>query len=589
MTNSVKESAFTEVLRLCRLSAFIAVFAVSAGVLTGCSIASADESVPANSGCFPMLLHMVHHNPGEPLFKTRLNDPGYIKELGYSGQIPKIQIQCGVTFDKAFPGILPEQSQERLWIERHAHSVRLMMDNARKQGMPIYPFLDMLVIPKPMMDKLGSKMKVNGRLSIMSETTEKVVRAQMEELFRRFPDIAGITLRHGETYLHDTPYHKGTSPVHTANEHAKLINILRDEICVKRNKTLIYRTWGFGRNNIHTNSKNYLAATNQVEPHPKLFFSTKHANADYIRGIPFNTTMDKGKHQRIVEVSVNQAGLFGDSSSPYYIAKGVIEGWDEMENPRGLRDFLKDSRIQGIWIWCYGDGWNGPYFNNELWMEVNEYVMRKYTLDPSKSEEVYFNQFATEELGLKGESLKKFRKLVMLATEASFIGQYTRVIRPWRGLEWWCRDHGIASFNVDPMVIKGKIQEAMEEKAKAVKMWKMAEAISKTVSLKDTRDTKFMRVSTTYGRIKYQVFEQVWKIELMLADERLNKKTADKAALITAVKEYDKLFKEWRQLKRDNVCCPTLYFDNQADYGVKYGRAFGPVLQKLKKRLGLDK
>jgi len=547
-------------------------------VLLISSATTASEN-PAQQRRFPILLNMVHHNPGEPPFVTRYDEPGYLRQLGYNGQIPKLSPQCGLTYDKAFPGVLGEPGEERMWIERHAHSVRLEIENARNQGMSLYPFTDVLVVPNSLWEKLGTEMKIDGRLSIRSEMAQKVMRAQVEELFRCYPDMDGITLRHGETYLHDTPYHRGTSPVRTPEEHAVLINLLREEICVKRNKTLIYRTWDFGK--MHTNVDYYTRATDRVEPHPKLFFSIKHVNADFIRGLPFNTTLGRGKHQQIVEVSVNQAGLYGRCSHPYYIGQGVIEGWKEMEQRKGLRDLLEDEKIRGLWIWCWGDGWVGPYFDNELWNNINEYVMRQWAVDPTKSEEVYFKEFATKRLGLQGRDLRSFRKLVMLATDATYLGQQSLVSRV---SDWWCRDHYLTAVNVDGQVKAGKVDACIAEKEKAVAMWKEAEKLAGRITLKDPRDTKFMRVSTTYGRIKYQVIEQLWRIQLLLAEERINKQSLDQETAKAAVTAYENAYEQWRQLKRDNPCCPTLYVDHES---VHCGPPFQTVLGPLKKRLGI--
>ncbi len=228
---------------------------------------------------FPLLFNMVHHNPGEPPFVTHYDEPGYLKQLGYNGQIPKLSPQCGLTYDKAFPGLIPDPSAERMWIERHAHSVNLDLEYARQHGMPLYPFTDVLVVPESLWKKYGEEMKVDGKLSIRSERTQEVVRAQIDELFTRYPDLPGFTLRFGETYLHDTPFHRGTTPVNNPEEHAILMNLLREEVCVKRNKLLIYRTWDFEM--LHTRLEWYLRATNAVEPHPNLIFSIKHVNHDF--------------------------------------------------------------------------------------------------------------------------------------------------------------------------------------------------------------------------------------------------------------------------------------------------------------------
>lgn len=535
-------------------------------------------AAPEKGSRFPLLFNMVHHNPGEPQFVTQYDEPGYLKQLGYNGQIPKLSPQCGLTYDNAFPGLIAEPSEERMWIERHAQSVRLDVEYARRLGMPLYPFTDVLVVPKSLWEKYGEEMKVNGKLSIRAQRTQEVMRAQIEEIFRRFPDLDGFTLRFGETYLHDTPFHRGTKPVNSPEEHTILINLLRDEVCVKHNKTLIYRTWDFGE--LHTQLGWYTTATDPVEPHPKLIFSIKHANADFIRPVKFNTTVGEGKHQQIVEVSVNQAGLYGRCSHPYYIGKGIIEGWTEMKEPKGLRDLLDNEKIKGVWLWCWGDGWVGPYISNELWNDLNEYVLRKWTLDPGKSEEFYFNEYATGTLGLKGQALNDFRKLVMLATDGTFLGQQSVIIPV---SDWWCRDHYLTAVNVDRQVKTRKVAECIAEKEKAVALWKEAERLAAQIILREPRDTEFMRVSVTYGRIKYQVIEQLWRIQLMLAEETINKKPLDLNAATAAVDAYEKAFEEWRQLKRDNPCCPTLYVDHEA---VHCGPPFQNVLRSLKKRLG---
>ena len=529
---------------------------------------------------FPLLFNMVHHNPGEPPFVTHYDEPGYLKQLGYNGQIPKLSVQCGLTYDQAYPGLIADPSEERMWIERHAHSVRLDLEYARQHGMPLYPFTDVLVVPKSLWEKYSDEMTIDGKLTIRAERTQEIIRAQIEELFRRYPDLPGFTLRFGETYLHDTPFHRGTKPVHTPEEHAILMNLLREEVCVKRNKTLIYRTWDFEE--LHTRLDWYLRATDAVEPHPNLIFSIKHVNHDFVRGLDFNTTLGKGNHQQIVEVSVNQAGLYGRCSSPYYIGKGIIEGWQEMKQPKGLRDLLGNEKIKGVWIWCWGDGWVGPYISNELWNDINEYVLRKWTMDPEKSEEFYFNEYTTGTLGLNGQELKDFRKLVMLATDGTFLGQQSVIVPV---SDWWCRDHYLTAVDVTHQVKRGKVDECIAEKEKAVEMWKEAERLAAGITLKDPRDTDFMRVSTTYGRIKYELIEQLWRIQMMLAEERLGTKPLDLEAAKATVEAYETAFEEWRQLKRDHPSCPTLYVDHEAKH---VGPPFQTVLEPLKKRLGMQ-
>ena len=84
-----------------------------------------------------------------------------------------------------------------------------------------------------------------------------------------------------------------------------------------------------------------------------------------------------------------------------------------------------------------------PYIKNELWCDLNAWVMAQWAANPAQSEEKLFNRYATEKLNLKGDDVAKFRKLCLLSAEAIVRGRNT--------IEgdiniWWTRDEGI-SYN----------------------------------------------------------------------------------------------------------------------------------------------
>jgi hypothetical protein len=70
----------------------------------------------------------------------------------------------------------------------------------------------------------------------------------------------------------------------------------------------------------------------------------------------------------------------------------------------------------------------------------------------------------------------------------------------------------------------------------------------------------------------------------MLAEERLTGHPLDRDRARAAVTAYEGAYAQWRRLKRDHPCCPTLYVDHEA---VHCGPPFQEVLIPLKKRLGL--
>jgi len=140
---------------------------------------------------------MVYYNPGEPDWETKYMELAYLKELGYTGQVPKLEVQCGLTYDKWIDNVVPERTEEKLWIERHAAKVRTVINNAERANLPLYPFTDVLLFPVSIIEKYSEKMKIDGHFSIKKERTQEILRAQIEEIFRRFPKLGGLTIRYG--------------------------------------------------------------------------------------------------------------------------------------------------------------------------------------------------------------------------------------------------------------------------------------------------------------------------------------------------------------------------------------------------------
>jgi hypothetical protein len=268
-------------------------------------------------------------------------------------------------------------SKERAWVENNAKHFEGLVKAMKEQGLPCYPFTDFIVLPTRLIEKYKSEIcDLSGKIDIHRPKTQEIVRTLIDEIFSRFSDLGGITLRHGETYLQDAPYHHGNSPaIRGPDSHVELLKILREEICVKRNKVLFYRTWDFGQ--MHDKPEYYLSVTDRIEPHPNLLFSIKHQQGDFHRLQEFNPCLGIGKHRQIVEVCC-QLDSYGKGAYPYYNGQGVIDGWEEYANhkgPKGLRDIVNKPTYAGTWTWSRGGGWAGPYIPNEFWCKLNTYVV----------------------------------------------------------------------------------------------------------------------------------------------------------------------------------------------------------------------
>jgi len=170
----------------------------------------------------PYIIDMVHNNPGEKPYVTKYTSPSFLKLQGFNSSVTHWHINCAITYDNFKKGVVPANSEERKWIENHANAIEKKLKEFEDDSVNIYPFTDFLVFPKSIWDKYGDELRGDvsatnktpeNKPNIQSKITQKLLRAQIEGIFERFPGLDGITLRFGETYLHDTPFHLGNSPI----------------------------------------------------------------------------------------------------------------------------------------------------------------------------------------------------------------------------------------------------------------------------------------------------------------------------------------------------------------------------------------
>lgn len=541
----------------------------------------------------PFIMDMVYNNPGEAPHVTKYNDPDYLLSQGFNSMVTHWLVSCAITYNNYSKNLVPKNSEERRWIEQKAREIEKKLTECERAGIAVYPFTDFIVFPRSVWDKYGKEITGEGEVegtggmnerarkpNMQSKRTQDLLRAQIAGVFDRFPQLDGLVLRFGETYLHDAPHHMGGSPIRSGNDgikdHTIMINILREEICVKRNKKLFYRTWDFGYN-FHTNPDYYLAVTNQIEPHPNLFFVIKYQQDDFLRMTPFNPTIGIGKHQQIVEAQ-SRMEAYGKAAHPYYSAKGVIDGWPETKYeiafgkhnftgklndpslPRGIKDILRKQLLSGLMTWSNGGGWDGPYITHEIWTDLNTYVVSQWGQHPGKTEEQIFYEFAAK-LGLQGYQADLFRQLNLLTVEGVRKGHCNSY-----GINnvWWARDHYFSAAENQPVlrdiINQGKVKEALAEKAEASAIWRQIEGLSKQIHVNDSSTQEAIEVSSTYGRIKFELIEQMWI--LMFADASYKKSgVLNKESVKQALIRYDNLWDEWKLLKASSKYCPTLYTD----------------------------
>lgn len=555
------------------------------------------------------ILDMVHHNPGEPLTVTEFTNPQKLKSYGYNGQVINdfVFAHAALTFDKFDKRIFPEGSKERAWVLQAAGKVRSNIKAAKQVGMKVYYFTDIVVLPKKLVELYKKDLcDENGKISFDRPKTIEIHRMMIDELFETFPDLDGLIVRTGETYLNNVPYHTGGDPITSQEEsHVEIIRLLREEVCVKHNKMVFYRTWhpkGF----FHEDTAYYLKVTNAIEPHPNLIFSVKHTKGDYHRTFPFNPTIMIGKHPQIIEVQCQREDE-GKGAHPNYVMDGVINGFEEYKTNtvrpgnQSLNNIKNDPLFRGIWTWSRGGGWVGPYITNEFWCDINAFIMSKWAGNPSLSEETIFNEYM-DGMKLQGENRAKFRELCLLSAKAIIRGHTSISLPVDSSWVWWMRDEflggldekaDVKSYPSEGLLYKmfstyykqNVLMLSVQEKGEAVEIWKRIVGLSHSIDIPDEKTKNYLVVSSRYGLILHQIIAEAWKVMALgfIGDQtgKYNKTSMNKS-----IKKYYKHWQEFGQLKSDNHQCATIYkpfaFEYHApDYHGKQG--MGATIEKYRK------
>jgi len=528
------------------------------------------------------ILDMVHNNPGEPLTKTSFNNSAVLAANGYNGKVMNDFIfpTAAITFKKLNPEIFPIGSKEYEWVMNAANTIRKNIKEAHGAGIKVYYFTDVIVLPKKLVSLYHDEIcDANGRISFERPKTVEIHKIMLDELFETFPDLDGLVIRTGETYTNNVPFHTGNNPItNGAESHIKLLKLLREEVCVKWNKQIFYRTWSFG--GMHDDTAYYQKVTSQIEPHKNLVFSIKHTKGDYQRTYDFNPTLSLGNHRQIVEVQC-QREYEGKGAYPNYVMDGVINGFEEYgaNKPqagfKSLNDIKNNKNFAGVWSWSRGGGWVGPYITNEFWCKLNAYVISHWAANTLQTEEQVFNRFMTEN-GIKGNSRKPFRQLALLSAQAVIRGHASVKLPFDSNMVFWMRDEFLAGIEPQAELIarfpsegflyssfenlysKNLLDTAVAEKFEAVLLWQKIVALSRQVHMPNKSDELYIRVSSQYGLLLHQIIAEGWNIMAMGfagdAGGKYNYKAMD-----ASIKKYDAYWKAFEQFKMANTSSATLY------------------------------
>ena len=517
------------------------------------------------------IMNMIHDNPGEPPFVTEFRKPEKSLEYGFNTQVFR---HCGTTISfRAMKEDFFDSEPAREWLAKAQKKAGDDVRAAHEAGLKTMVHMDLFVLPGKLVERYREEIcDEEGRISIFRPKTKEIYGILFDELFEAYP-LDGVVIRVGETYLHDTPYHVGNGGVKYGDkeqekrEFVELLRFLRQEVCVRHGKFLVFRTWDCFPDRFHACLEYYLDVTDQVEPHEKLIFSMKHTALDFWRRVRFNPCIGEGKHRQVIEVQC-QREYEGKGSYPMYVMEGVINSFPEVSDKKGLRDVADHPLVCGIFAWPRGGGWFGPYIKNEFWCDLNTYVISHYAVDPHRTEEDIFLEFAREKMGMDAENVLRFRTLCRKIPEAVLRGRYIEAydvilkeqIMPSAN---WIRDNRIGGLRQLNEVFayleqNDLVGDALAEKELGLKLWKEIREDFREIQMPDLTLRAFIENSIEYAVRFYTIINISFRI---FAKCRRNENVRELLA------EYDNAWVSYKELElrpqaSSSYCEEYIFSDN---------------------------
>lgn len=209
-----------------------------------------------------------------------------------------------VDFSSTGHDFFPAGSPERLWLDAYGKGVTGFVNRAKAAGLKAYFFVDLLVFPTVVLEQWTNATDAQGNL-IWNQATKQLLTVLVDETFGKFPGCDGWIVRTGETYVYDTPYHKGNSPAQTNKTQdlwVSFITALRAMVCDRHQKQLFFRAW----DNWPSEQSYYIEMTDRIPVHELLYFSIKHSPGDFTRPAGWNPTLARGNHAQIIEVELQR-------------------------------------------------------------------------------------------------------------------------------------------------------------------------------------------------------------------------------------------------------------------------------------------
>ncbi len=191
-------------------------------------------------------------NPGEPEITSQYKDPRVLKELGYNGLV--LYLTTGLS-GVCSPDEISDRELSR-WIGQQFDEAERRVAEASAAGLDVYLSYDMLVLPKDYVLSHAGELCCKGTTDTICPASNLAMQRSMtalDAMVQRYPKIAGIVLRLGDTDARRLPYLVGNdlytphclrcSQLGRADRVVAAIDQAYDVVAAKYDRRQIVRAW----------------------------------------------------------------------------------------------------------------------------------------------------------------------------------------------------------------------------------------------------------------------------------------------------------------------------------------------------------
>ncbi|MEM8739327.1 MAG: hypothetical protein AAGG38_12765 [Planctomycetota bacterium] len=433
-------------------------------------------------------------NPGEPGVDSRYHSPAELKALGYTGRVLfETTGLSGVPDPEAIT-----DTELRRWAQQTQDSVTRAVEACEQVGLEAYLFYDVLVLARDVVERNKPGLTCKNRPDVLcpaSDGVYKQVFASLDAMIRRWPGIAGIMLRFGDTEAQRLPHLLGNdlytphcprcSQFGRADRVVQVLEQAHRLVVEKHQKRLIARAWNVRPYGMHDTADLAERIAQRLPGSPdddRLVLSFKFTETDFWRYQPWNRASLRCGGRPVMYELQCQREFEGKGGVPNWQVPLWRDGAPESGDAagggvNGLAAAAERVNLVGLLSWVRGGGWGGPFLRDETWIDANAYAVPRLADDLSADPSQIARDWVDQRLGLSDPAAAEVVVRILkhspeMVRQAFYIGPFaTQKANPWHPAADWIQDDVLdaaAAWRMVQRLEPADLDAAVTEKVAAV-------------------------------------------------------------------------------------------------------------------------